>query len=341
MHKYVTLKQVAKQAGVSVTTVSNVVRGWPYISEAIRSKVQTTIDELGYTPNPIAQRLRTGKTQTIGFMVPDLSSAYFAAMISAAEAVARDFSYSIQVYNTNEMVTLEATHLTHTVNGSIDGLLIVPTFHPTKTYDALTRLGKKPVTVMLDRVLTNTSTPYCRVDNQKITNLALNHLYKLGHHRIAHLRGPKYALPANARSESYKAFIKEKNLDYCIESTASQGWNGHDGYHAMLQILRRNEIPSAVFSSNDAMAIGAMSAAHTYGLKIPQDISILGVDNVEVGQFVMPPLTTVRQPLDEMAECSLKMLIELMNGNVPAEQHVTLEPDLIVRESTESPGNLL
>lgn len=341
MRNYVTLKQVAKQAGVSVTTVSNVVRGWPYISDAIKAKVQTTIDELGYTPNPIAQRLRTGKTQTIGFIVPDLSSAYFAAMISAAEAVARDYNYSIQVYNTNEMVTLEATHLAHTVNGSIDGLLIVPTSHPTKTFNAFTGLGNKPIAVMLDRVLTSTSTPYCRVDNQKITNLALDHLYQLGHHRIAHLRGPKYALSANARSESYKAFIKEKNLDYCIESTASQGWRGHDGYHAMLQILSRNEIPSAVFSSNDAMAIGAISAAHTYGLKIPKDISILGVDNVEVGRFVVPPLTTVRQPLDEMAERSLKMLIELMNGNIPAEQHVTLEPDLIIRESTGFPGNLL
>jgi LacI family transcriptional regulator len=331
----VTLRDVAERAGVSVTTVSNVVRGWPYIASDTRSRVAQAIEELGYEPHPLARWLRTGRTQAIGFVVPDIANPHFASLASIAEDIAQEHGYSLLVLNTQENEAREARGVRLLTNGLGDGILIVQTTNALQTTDLLQTITV-PV-VAIDRVPNSFTGAFCNVDNQEIARLALQHLYDLGHRRIAHLAGPTTALSAQDRNAGYCRFVEARALEYCYVSANGCHWSVQEGLAAMRELLSQAERPSAVFASNDRMAVGAAHAIREGGLRIPQDISLVGVDDIEISQHLNPPLTTVRQPVSEMARTGIEMLMQLIKGEAPAELHVTLSPLLVVRDSTAPP----
>ncbi|GAB4414930.1 MAG: DNA-binding transcriptional regulator CytR [Anaerolineae bacterium] len=335
MAQKVTLRDVARHAGVSVTTVSNVVRGWPYIAEETRLKVERAIEELGYVPHPIATWLRRGYTQTIGFVVPDVTSPHFAALVETVEDIAREHGYSVLVLNTHEDELREAEAVRLLTNGLGDGILLVQTANALQN-GSLLRDVTVPV-VAIDRVHSTFDGPFCNVDNFAVTRLAMQHLYDLGHRRIAHLVGPASALSAQDRAESYRQFVRRAGLDYEYLSTNPSQWCSDEGYRAMHQLLDEPVRPTAVFVSNDRMAIGAIHAALERGLRVPEDISLVGVDDIELSRHITPPLTTVRQPLEEMARIGIEMLLKLIRGESLEQTHVSLAPSLIVRESTAPP----
>jgi len=332
MPQKVTLRDVARYAGVSITTVSNVVRGWPYITEETRQKVQLAIHELGYVPHLIAQGLRSGRTQTIGFVVPDLANPHFASLASTVEDVAYEHGYSVLIYNTHEDEVRQAEGIRRLTSGWGDGMMIVQTANALQTTDLL-RSITIPI-VAIDRVQNNFGGAFCNVDNLEVVRLALQHLYDFGHRRIAHLAGPSYTLSAIARSEGYRQLVQELGLSYQYISTNQGNWSPQEGYRAMRELLERPGRPTAVFASNDRLAIGASHAIYEHGLSIPGDISLVGVDDIEVSQHINPPLTTVRQPLEEMARVGIELLLKLIHAEAPSNTHVSLLPTLIVREST-------
>jgi len=331
----VTLRDVARHAGVSVTTVSNVVRGWPYIAEETRLKVEQAIQELGYVPHPIAKWLRRGYTQTIGFVVPDVTNSHFAALVDTVENIAREHGYSVLVLNTHEDELREAEGVRLLTSGLGDGILLVQTANALQN-GSLLRDVTIPV-VAIDRVRETFNGPFCNVDNFAVTRLAMQHLYDLGHRRIAHLAGPSTALSAQDRAESYRQFIREAGLEYEYLSTNPSQWCSDEGYRAMHQLLDESVRPTAVFVSNDRMAAGAIHAAIERGLRVPEDISLVGVDDIELSRHITPPLTTVRQPLEEMARIGVEMLLKLIQEEPLEQPHVSLAPSLIVRESTAPP----
>ncbi len=335
MAQKVTLRDVARHAGVSVTTVSNVVRGWPYIAEETRLKVEQAIQELGYVPHPIAKWLRRGYTQTIGFVVPDVTNSHFAALVDTVENIAREHGYSVLVLNTHEDELREAEGVRLLTSGLGDGILLVQTANALQN-GSLLRDVTIPV-VAIDRVRETFNGPFCNVDNFAITRLAMQHLYDLGHRRIAHLAGPSTALSAQDRAESYRQFIREAGLEYEYLSTNPSQWCSDEGYRAMHQLLDESVRPTAVFVSNDRMAAGAIHAAIERGLRVPEDISLVGVDDIELSRHITPPLTTVRQPLEEMARIGVEMLLKLIQEEPLEQPHVSLAPSLIVRESTAPP----
>jgi len=320
---------------VSVTTVSNVVRGWPYIAEETRLKVEQAIQELGYVPHPIAKWLRRGYTQTIGFVVPDVTNSHFAALVDTVENIAREHGYSVLVLNTHEDELREAEGVRLLTSGLGDGILLVQTANALQN-GSLLRDVTIPV-VAIDRVRETFNGPFCNVDNFAITRLAMQHLYDLGHRRIAHLAGPSTALSAQDRAESYRQFIREAGLEYEYLSTNPSQWCSDEGYRAMHQLLDESVRPTAVFVSNDRMAAGAIHAAIERGLRVPEDISLVGVDDIELSRHITPPLTTVRQPLEEMARIGVEMLLKLIQEEPLEQPHVSLAPSLIVRESTAPP----
>jgi DNA-binding LacI/PurR family transcriptional regulator len=330
-----TLRDVAERAGVSVTTVSNVVRGWPHIADDTRSRVAQAIQDLGYEPHPIARWLRTGRTQAIGFIIPDITSPHFASLASIAEDIAQEHGYSVLVLNTHDEEMREAQGVRLLTNGLGDGILIVQTTNALQTTDLLQTITV-PV-VAIDRVQNTFKGAFCNVDNLEIARLALQHLYDLGHRRIAHLAGPATVLSAQDRVEGYQRFVEERGLGYRYISSSCYQWSVQEGHSVMGSLLDHAERPTAVFASNDRMAVGAAHAIRERGLRVPEDISLIGVDDIEVSQHFNPPLTTVRQPVREMARVGIEMLMQLIRGETPAELHVTLSPMLVVRASTAPP----
>lgn len=329
-----TLRDVARRAGVSVTTVSNVVRGWPYISDATRAKVQRAIHELHYSPDPIAQGLRTGRTQVIGFIVPDIANPLFAAMVSTVEDIAQEQGYGVLVFNTHEDAGREAECIRRVAHGWGDGLLIVQT---TSKNQLAAHSLPIPV-VALDRVPTDFKGASCAVDNAAVVDLAMRHLVELGHRRIAHLSGAPGALTAQERAAAYRRWIAEHGLGYAYASSNSGAWSAEDGYRAALALLDEPELPTAIFASNDRLAIGAAHALRERGLCIPDDMSLVGVDDIESSRYINPPLTTIRQPLEAMARAGIDLLLSLINDQqAHADVKLSLAPTLVVRASTAAP----
>jgi LacI family transcriptional regulator len=337
MSQRVTLRDVAVYAGVSVTTVSNVVRDWPYVSKATRHKVQRAIHEMGYSPHPIAQGLRTGQTLVIGFVVPDLSNPYFASMVGVAEDVAQERGYSLLVFNTHEDERREAECIRRATQRWVDGLLIAQVAEARHTADVLNSISI-PV-VAIDRIPASFTGPSCQFENFRAAQLATQHLYELGHRRIAHLAGPPGARPATERRDGYLHTLGIYDLAYQRLIHENGAWSFNEGYQAMRQILADDVLPTAVFASNDRMAIGAAHAIHECGLNVPGDISLVGVDDLDVSQHMNPPLTTIRQPISEMARIGIDLLLKLLNDEAPQDTQVTLKPEFILRQSTAPPGD--
>ena len=335
MAQRVTLRDVAHHVGVSVTTVSNVVRGWPYVASETRQRVQEAIVELGYSPHPIAQSLRTGQMQQIGFIVPDLADPYFSSMVSVAEDVAQEHHYSVMVYTTHEDARREAECIRKATNRLVDGLLIAHVAE--QPHISRIRDVTVPI-VTIDRIPENYDGPWCSLNNFRVAQLAMQHLCDLGHTRIAHLAGPGGASPAKDRREGYFAALNEYGLSYRRTLESPIGWGSQMGYDMTAEILSDDALPTAIFASNDRLAIGAMRAIQDGGLQVPGDISIVGVDDIEVCQYLNPPLTTVRQPLLDMARVGIDMLLSLIRGEQPAAMQVLLEPTLTLRQSTAPPS---
>jgi DNA-binding LacI/PurR family transcriptional regulator len=336
MAQRVTLRDVAQHVGVSVTTVSNVMRGWPYVAEETRRKVQEAVLELKYTPNPIAQSLRTGQVQTIGFIVPHLSSPYFAAMVSVAEEVALEHAYSVIVFNAQENLERQDQAVRRAGNRLVDGLLIAPCVQsvlPLSVADGLSI----PI-VLIDRVPYDSDVPWCAVDNIRAAEIAVTHLVELGHRRIAHISGPNNARPTRDRRLGYEQMLVKFNLHEPIVAINEDALDVEAGYHSAEILLSAPDRPTAIFTTNDEMAIGAMRAASALGLRVPEDVSIIGIDDINISAYLNPPLTTIHQPLHEVARAGIELLLSLLNDQPPAQQQILLEPSLKIRASTAAPG---
>lgn len=336
MTRRVTLREVADHAGVSVTTVSNVIREWPHISQETRQKVEVSIEALGYVPHPIAQGLRTGQTYVIGFIVPDIANPHFAAMVGTIEDVARTNGYNILIFNTNDDEAIESECIQQAVKRWVDGLLIVQASQATKTTETLKSINV-PV-VAIDRIPPDFEGVYARSDNHQAAHLVMEHLFNQGHTRIAHLAGPQGAIPARDRLHSYQEFIATHQLAYERITYTENTWGTDDGYRMMFDIFEDDIQPTAIFASNDTMAIGALHAMYERGLRVPDDMSLVGIDDIAICQHLTPPLTSVRQPLMRMAHASINKLLQLMDNNndvIPESEIFAAE--FIVRESTAPP----
>jgi LacI family transcriptional regulator len=335
MPKHITLRDVAAHAGVSVTTVSNVVRNWPYISAELRHRVQDSIDTLGYSPHIVAQGLRTGQTQAIAFIVPDLSNPYFAEIVAAAEDAAQAHGYTLLVFNTHEDPVREAECIQKAARRWADGLLIAQS---ASTSESSTPWDNVHIPVIaVDRIPESGTHPACAVDNLLVGSTATEHLFSLGHRKIAHIAGPQAVRPALDRCLGYRKTLNEHQLPYSQIVYSGATWGPNDGYRCMTALLDGDDPPTAVFASNDRVAIGALHAISERGLRVPRDISLIGVDDIEISVHLNPPLTTMRQPLDQLANIAVEMLLQVIREETLELSLRLLEPELIVRGSTAAP----
>jgi len=329
------MKDVAESVGVSVQTVSAVVNNKPGITKETQERVFAAIEELGYRPFSIARSLRSGKTRTIALFVSDVSISVLGRMASAAENYAYEASYNLVLYNTHDDAEREMTYINTVAQRSVDGVLFLASKEPTKGREILDGVGIPSVTI--DRIPEGYNGPSVMLDNMKAGRLAAEHLLGLGHTRLAHIAAPLELRLSHERQHGFVEAIEEtlQGADVYIE--AATNWGCWPGYEAMQRFLDRSPQPTAVFAATDLTAIGAMSAVRDAGLRVPDDISVMGLDNIEAGAYYNPTLTTIRQFLAELASVGVQMLLDILNQKEPSQSEIVLDPALIIRQSTAPP----
>jgi LacI family transcriptional regulator len=331
-----TMKDVAQLAEVSVQTVSYVINGTGSISAETRNRVLVAIEQLNYRRDPIARSMRTRRTRLIGLLVLDIMNPVLSTIASSVEGAAHAEGYSVLLYNVGQDPKREQTYLEAVTERHADGMIIVNAVDRKHTFQLLQE-GIIP-TVLVDCVETPTI-PSVAVDNFKGAYLATKHLIELGHKRIAHVCGALSLEVARLRLAGYRQALADYQLDYQqIVPPVNDRWDYGSGYQAMRYLLSTQPRPTAVFAAGDQMAIGAHRALTEAGLRIPQEMSLIGFDDIEAARFTTPPMTTIRQPLDEIAKRAFSLLLEIIDGRQTDGAAVMLPPELILRESTGTPS---
>jgi LacI family transcriptional regulator len=332
----VTMQDVAEHLDVSKQTVSAVINNKPGIPEATRERVLAAIEELGYRPDYTARSLRTGRTRTIALFVTDISNPVFSKLASVAEDFAYVAHYTLALYNTRDDPLREQSYVDSAIQRSVDGALFVATRDDTVAVEILEAAGL-PVVVM-DRVPLTYAGPSVSLDNVLAGQLAARHLLSLGHTRLAHIAGPASMHISEERLLGFRSALEDERLPGPVLVERASGWQVECGYAAMQRLLHRAADFTAVLAAGDLLAIGAGRALREAGKQIPEDVSIIGIDDIDLAAFTHPPLTTISQGLAEMATRAARMLLDLLAGQEPEERRVKIVPQLVVRNSTAPPN---
>lgn len=328
-----TIKDVALRAGVSVTTVSHVVNATRRVSPEGRERVEDAIRELGYVPSAVARSLKRSNTRTLAMLIPNCSNPYFAEIMRTVEDRCFGAGYNLVLCNTDDEPRRQSVYLQALAERRIDGVILVSTGDDASLRTLLHGL-KMPV-VVVDREIDDPGCDLVETAHVQGALLATRHLVALGHRRIACIGGPAGLAPSEQRVSGWRAALDEAGL---ADESAGLLWRGdfasQSGYDAMRLLLRQAQQPSAVFVCNDLMAMGALCAAHEAGVRVPDALSVVGFDDIELSAFTSPPLTTVAQPKQRIGALAVDMLMERIDGGRAEGRSVVLQPELRVRAST-------
>ena len=336
-----TIKDVADFAQVSITTVSHVINGTRFVSDELRARVEEAMTALHFQPNGLARSLRMGQTKTIGLIVPDNSNLYFAEIARIIEDFGYQTGYSVILCNTDDDLEKETSYLDVLVNKKVDGVIFISAGGSGENLQKLRRQNI-PI-VIADREFPDIAADLVLLDNQTGGYLATRYLIGLGHHRIACISGSSLLTPSAQRVDGYRQAMQEAGLEIAPNTIISGDFRFQSGETCMDQLLDSAvERPTAVFVCNDMMAFGAIRSVRKHGLQLPADMSIVGFDNILLAQAFSPALTTVAQPIQEMAEIAVSLLVQQMQRKadpkpIPEYQHIVLTPVLIERDSCSAP----
>ena len=329
----VTLADIARELGVSKMTVSRAINNNALISPETRRRVLEVARRLNYQPNQHARALATNRSYLIGVVVPDLMNLYFAEVARAIESVARPAGFQLLICSTDEDPTREVGEVEVLLNRT-DGLIISSVLAPTDTgaYRKMIRDGAK--IVLVDRTMRNLGCPAVATDNVEVGRIATEHLISLGHTRIGHLSGDASSV-SNDRLDGYRLALSNHRIRFDKSLVMPCGLLESDGYAAMLQWIESRNVPRAIFAVNDPAAIGGMKAIEEAGLKIGEELAIVGAGNIHYGDMLRVPLTTVSWSRAEMGQQAAQLLIQAMAGETVSakSRNVSLSPELVIRNS--------
>jgi DNA-binding LacI/PurR family transcriptional regulator len=327
-----TIRDVAARAGVSVATVSRVVNRSPHrVHPATRRRVLAAVRALGYDANIIAQGLKKRSTRTVALIVPDISNPFFPAIARGIEDAARARGYAVLLCNTYEDLDRERAYLTLLGQRMVDGVVFATVGSNTAHLRALRREGR-PV-VLVARDVEGLRIDTVLVDNFRGEFEATRHLLALGHRRIAHIAGPTALHVAAERRRGYLEALAAAGLRRDAALIAEGDFAASGGRRAVGALLARGARFTAVVCANDLMAIGAIEALRAAGRRVPDDVAVVGFDDITFASLVSPALTTVAQPKYRMGQLAMERLLQLMNGSDRRPRQTVLAPQLIVRES--------
>jgi LacI family transcriptional regulator len=328
----VTIVDVARASGVSYTTVSRVLSGYEFVSETARSRVMKAVEDLGYVANLQARSLKGGRSQIIGLLVPNLDNGYVGTITQGIDQELARANYDLMLYTSHRRPGKESFYVSAIANGLTDGLLLVAPLFLATYLDAL-REQNYPY-VLIDQADATENSSVVEATNWQGAYEATHYLIQLGHTRIAFIKGSTAVRSAIDRLRGYKAALADCDIPVREDLVIEGDFQQQTGYENTKSLLRSADPrPTAIFASNDLSAFGAMDAARECGLRIPDDISIIGFDDIPQASFVYPKLTTVHQPLEQMGQIAAKMLLERIEDPSRPPQRVALATQLVIRDS--------
>jgi LacI family transcriptional regulator len=328
----VTIDDVAFASGVSNATVSRVLSGYEHVKESTRNRVMEAVERLGYVANLQARSLASGRSQIIGLLVPNLDNGYVGTITQGIDQELARTNYDVMLYTSHRHPGKESHYVNVITNGLTAGLLLIAPLVPTTYLDTL-REQSFPY-VLIDQTDTTENSSVVEATNWQGAYDATYYLAQLGHTRIAFITGSLAVRSAIDRLEGYKAALVDCNIPFSEELTVEGDYQQQTGFEITKKLLQSvDPPPTAIFASNDLSAFGAMDAVREYGLHIPDDISIIGFDDIPQASFVYPKLATVRQPLELMGQVAVKLLLEQIEDQSRPPQRVALETQLVIRDS--------
>lgn len=327
-----TIYQVAKRAGVSTATVSRVLSRPDVVAAATRKKVLAAVQAMGYTPNSVASNLRRLRTSKLLVTVPDLSNPFFSLILQGIEDAAHRAGYSVLVGDTQHDEKREERYAGMLKRREADGLIFLGHRLPKEAAALVKAVAPAPAPVVNGCEFSpRLRIPSVHIDNARAAGEAMAHLYSLGHRRVGIVTGPLASplsrdrlngVTAQARAVGLERTLAVVHGDFSIESGVALGE----------KLLGKKDSPTAIFCFNDEMAIGVLNAARLHGLVVPRDLSVVGFDDIRFAQYSDPPLTTVAQPMREIGERTVRLLLDILDGRAP--ESITLPHRLVLRSTT-------
>ncbi len=341
MRNSASIKDVAARAGVSISTVSNVLNDTKSVSPALRQKVLNAARDLQYQANVIARGLKSGKTNALCVIVPSIVSVFFPKVLHGMQTAAAQKGYSLSIYETGEDILREKSYIHMLRRQWADGILISTCANmetDAEYIDELRqlRIGGKRVPVVFFEAAPTEGLDTVMVDNQKASRTATAYLIGLGKRRIAYISAPRRFAMGRERFNGYVNALKGAGMDYNPALVRDGDYSPVSGYALMRTLLQQSPRPDAVLCGNDQMAVGAIRAILEAGVSIPDDIAVMGFDNNFPGTLVHPSLSTVSVPKQRMGSEAVELLLwRMQQGEDAPARVVTLETNIIIRESTD------
>jgi len=335
MHKPATIKDIARQLNISLSTVSRALRNAADVNAETKRAVVDLSEKLNYQPNKLALSLKQKQTHNIGVIVPNLDWV-LSQMVKGIDEVALEAGYTVMVCQSNESFGREIVNTRRLLDSLVDGF-IISVSSETKVFDHFNKVIEKQIPmVMFDRVPPFLKAPRVRIDNEEGGFVATEHLIEQGYKRIAILAGPRNLGISNQRLEGYLRALKKYKMKADEDLIIYCDFNQDYAYVATAELLSMKKRPDAIFTISDRMAIGAMLAIKDRGLKMPQDIGLVGFNNEPITRLLTPAISSVDQPAFELGKIAAKLFIELVHNNDDmSEVEEVLKPKLCVRESSQ------
>jgi LacI family transcriptional regulator len=330
----ITIYDVAREANVSMATVSRVVNGNPNVKPATRKKVMEVIDRLGYRPNAVARGLASKKTTTVGVIIPDIASPFFAELARGIEDIATMYKYNIILSNSDQNIEKEL-HLLNTMLGKqVDGIVFMG---GNIKAEHVEEFKKSPVPIVLAGSIEETGEiPSVNIDYEQATFDAVSAFIEKGHKEIAFVIGPQIEpINKDKKLEGYKRALKDAGIEYNEELVVEGDYTYDSGLEAIERILELNQKPTAILVGSDEMALGVVHGAFDRGYSVPEDFEVISSDNTRLTLMVRPQLTTVVQPLYDIGAVAMRLLTKYMNKENVDENIVVLPHRIENRKSTK------
>jgi len=327
------INDIAREAGVSVGTVSNVLNNSVTVREVLRKRVLDAVDAVGYQPSQLARGLRRVKTNMIGMIIPDITNPFFPAVVRGAEDVAFSRGYRLILCNTDNDHAKEIAHLNELRTYLPAGLIVIPSNFSDLTEQAESYRKAGSAIVCVDRLPKHWQGDSVTVDNEGGAYAATRCLLSLGHRRIATITGPLYLTNAGERLAGFRRAMRGEDVAVAPEYIQEASFERQAGYSKTLLLLRMIPRPTAIFASNDMIAFGALQAFREVGVRCPEDISLIGFDDMEPAALLNPELSSVSQPGYQLGTTAASILLDRVNGDLSPPRQVVLQTALQPRRS--------
>ncbi|MDN4603572.1 LacI family DNA-binding transcriptional regulator [Paenibacillus sp. F6_3S_P_1C] len=324
---------VAAIAGVSPATVSRVINQHSKVSTKTKDKVMRAIEQLGYHPNAAAKNLRSQRTMTIGVIVPDINNSYYAEIIKGIENIAYARHYKVIICDAHNQKEREVDYLNLLLDRTIDGVIIIT---PMLADEELFQLADKGYRIgIVGKYIEHDQIPCIYTDNVKFSQEVVQHLVEAGHRNIVFLNGYPEAIDSYERLEGYLKALRNHQIPFRPELIENGNFNKEGGYEAIKRLFNKGLSFSAVYAANDEMALGVYQACSEYGIRIPEQLAIVGVDNNRISKYIHPTLSSVNQPKYTMGAILMEKMIDTMNTNEFQDKRVfKVDSELLVRGSS-------